>query len=94
MPWRWLNRPRCEVETGRRSKRSLTGHNRASAIVRFGVMLLAVGDTIKGTCQAPGSEAMFASRACCFCRQFSTDEKTVDVPLTQHLRGFHRYEVR
>ena len=76
------------------TRQTRIGQNRASAIVRFGVMLLAVGDTIKGTCQAPGSEAMFASRACCFCRQFSTDEKTVDVPLTQHLRGFHCYKVR
>ena len=39
------------------TRQTRIGHNRASATVRFGVMLLAVGDTIKGTCQAPGSEA-------------------------------------
>ena len=29
-------------------------------------MLLAVGDVLKGTCQVPGSEAMFASRGAAF----------------------------
>ena len=48
------------------TRQTRIGHNRASAKVRFGVMLLAVGETIKGTCQAPGSGAMFASGRAAF----------------------------